>query len=54
MLRAAGMGISTDEVAAQLALSPATVRNYLPNSISKVGRRNRIDAIRIARDAGWL
>jgi two-component system, NarL family, response regulator DesR len=31
-----------------------TVRNYLSLSISKTGARNRIDAIRIARDAGWL
>lgn len=54
VLRAASTGISTDEVGAQLALSPATVRNYLSNAISKVGGRNRIDAIRIARNAGWL
>jgi two-component system response regulator DesR len=54
VLRAAETGIPTDQIADQLALSPATVRNYLSNAISKVGGRNRIDAIRIARDAGWL
>ena len=54
VLRAAGHGIPTDQIAARLSLSPATVRNYLSNAISKVGGRNRIDAIRIARDAGWL
>jgi two-component system, NarL family, response regulator DesR len=54
VLRAAEDGIPTDEIAARLSLSPATVRNYLSNSISKVGARNRIDAIRIARNAGWL
>lgn len=54
VLRAAGSGVSTDEMGAALALSPATVRNYLSNAIAKVGARNRIDAIRIARDAGWL
>jgi two-component system, NarL family, response regulator DesR len=54
VLRAASSGISTDQIAARLSLSPATVRNYLSNAISKVGGRNRIDAIRIARDAGWL
>jgi len=53
-LRAAQSGLSTQEVAVKLALSPATVRNYLSNAISKAGARNRIDAIRIARDAGWL
>jgi two-component system, NarL family, response regulator DesR len=54
VLRAASSGIPTDQIATQLSLSPATVRNYLSNAISKVGGRNRIDAIRIARNAGWL
>jgi two-component system response regulator DesR len=54
VLRAASSGISTDQIATRLSLSSATVRNYLSNAISKVGARNRIDAIRIARDAGWL
>jgi two-component system response regulator DesR len=54
VLRAADSGVSTEEMAAALALSPATVRNYLSNAITKVGARNRIDAIRIARDAGWF
>jgi two-component system response regulator DesR len=54
VLRAADRGVSTEEMAAALALSPATVRNYLSNAITKVGARNRIDAIRIARDAGWF
>jgi two-component system, NarL family, response regulator DesR len=54
VLRAAETGLPTDQIADRLALSPATVRNYLSNAISKVGGRNRIDAIRIARNAGWL
>jgi two-component system response regulator DesR len=54
VLRAAEEGISTDEIARSLSLSSTTVRNYLSNAISKMGGRNRIDAIRIARDAGWL
>jgi two-component system, NarL family, response regulator DesR len=54
VLRAASSGIPTDQIATELSLSPATVRNYPSNAISKVGGRNRIDAIRIARDAGWL
>jgi two-component system, NarL family, response regulator DesR len=54
VLRAAESGIPTEQIADRLSLSPATVRNYLSNAISKVGGRNRIDAIRIARDAGWL
>ena len=54
VLRAAESGLPTDQIAAHLSLSPTTVRNYLSNAISKIDGRNRIDAIRIARDAGWL
>ena len=54
VLRAVESGNSTEQVAKELALSPTTVRNYMSNAISKVGGRNRIDAIRIARNAGWL
>jgi two-component system, NarL family, response regulator DesR len=54
VLRAADSGLSTEEIARRLSLSPATVRNYLSNAIGKVGGRNRIDAIRIAQAAGWL
>jgi two-component system response regulator DesR len=54
VLRAAENGLTTEQIATRLSLSPATVRNYLSNAISKVGGRNRMDAIRIARNAGWL
>ena len=54
VLHQAETGIATEEIAVRLSLSPATVRNYLSNAITKVGGRSRIDAIRIARDAGWL
>lgn len=54
VLREAGNGLTTTEIGQRLHLTPATVRNYLSNAISKVGGRNRIDAVRIARAAGWL
>jgi len=54
VLRAAISGGSTEEIGDLLNLSAATVRNYLSNAIGKLGARNRLDAIRIARDAGWL
>jgi two-component system response regulator DesR len=30
------------------------VRNYLTAIVTKLGARNRLDAIRIAREDGWL
>jgi two-component system response regulator DesR len=54
VLRVAADGAATEDIAATLFLSPATVRNYLSNAMTKLGARNRIDAIRIAREAGWL
>ncbi|MEP6730171.1 MAG: response regulator transcription factor [bacterium] len=54
VLRAAHSGLSTAEIGDRLNLSPATVRNYLSNAIGKLGAQNRLDAIRIAEDAGWL
>jgi two-component system response regulator DesR len=54
VLRATEDGMTTADIAARLSLSPATVRNYLSNAITKTNARNRIDALRIARAAGWL
>ena len=54
VLRAAESGLSTEAIGANLHLSAATVRNYLSNAIGKLGARNRLEAIRMAKDAGWL
>jgi two-component system, NarL family, response regulator DesR len=54
ILQQAGEGRSTAEIAAELHLSEGTVRNYLSESIAKLGAVNRIDAARIARTRGWL
>jgi len=53
-LRAAAQGSSTAEIASVLCLSEGTVRNYLSRAIAKTGARNRVDAIRIAGESGWL
>jgi two-component system, NarL family, response regulator DesR len=47
-------GASAAEIATDLYLSYGTVRNYLASAVSKLGARNRVDAARIAREAGWL
>lgn len=47
-------GSDVSDVAAKLYLAPGTVRNYLSSIMSKIGARNRVDAVRIARDRGWL
>lgn len=54
VLRLAGEGLSAGEIAAQLNLSQGTVRNYLSESIGKLGVGNRIEAYRLARQKGWL
>jgi two-component system response regulator DesR len=54
VLRMAGDGRATGDIAAELNLSEGTVRNYLSEAISKLGGNNRIEAARIARTRGWL
>src|SRR3954454_1900303 len=54
VLRLTASGAEPTEVAARLGLSHGTVRNYLATAVSKLGARNRVDAIRIASEAGWL
>ncbi|MFI6295614.1 DNA-binding response regulator [Nonomuraea sp. NPDC050790] len=54
VLREAAKGVSAEETAGRLHLSAGTVRNYLTSAITKTGARNKIDAVRIAEDAGWL
>ena len=49
---AAGAGLLA--IAAELFLSYGTVRNYMASAVTKLGGRNRVDAVRIAKDADWL
>jgi two-component system, NarL family, response regulator DesR len=53
-LKAAAQGSTTAEIAASLFLTAGTVRNYLSRAIAKTGARNRVGAIRIAEESGWL
>ena len=54
VLRRAGEGETSADIAAALHLSEGTVRNYLSEAISKLGAGNRVEAARIAREKGWL
>ena len=54
VLRLAGEGLSSPEIAATLSLTEGTVRNYLSDAISKLGARNRVDAANMAKAKGWL
>ena len=54
VLRLAGEGQSSADIATQLNLSHGTVRNYLSEAIGKLNAGNRIEAYRLARQKGWL
>jgi two-component system response regulator DesR len=54
VLKMALDGAPAKEIAQRLYLSSGTVRNYLSRILAKTGARTRIEAIRIARDAGWI
>ncbi len=54
VLSAALTGASVKQIAAQLHLSPGTVRNHLSSAIGKTHTSNRTEAARVAQQSGWL
>lgn len=54
VLRLAARGADAAEIAGCLYLTKGTVRNYLTAIVTKLNARNRVDAIRIAEEAGWI
>ncbi|MFD1934866.1 DNA-binding response regulator [Nonomuraea mangrovi] len=54
VLRMAAEGAGADEIGAHLHLSARTVRNYLSAIATKLDARNRVDAVRIAQESGWI
>ncbi|WP_067499882.1 response regulator transcription factor [Actinoplanes sp. TFC3] len=54
VLQAASDGGTVADVARELHLSEGTVRNHLSSAIGKTGARTRAEAVRLARESGWL
>ncbi|MGW2643682.1 response regulator [Streptomyces sp. NPDC001393] len=54
VLKASVDGATVADIACKLHLSESTVRNYLSSAIGKTGTRNRAEAVREARQQGWL
>ncbi|MFI5979141.1 response regulator [Streptomyces sp. NPDC051452] len=54
VLKASVDGATVADIAGRLHLSESTVRNYLSAAIGKTGTRNRAEAVREARQQGWL
>jgi two-component system response regulator DesR len=54
VLNASADGATVADVAGRLHLSESTVRNYLSSAIGKTSTRNRMEAVRAARQQGWL
>ena len=47
-------GATVADIATRLFLSEGTVRNYLSGAIAKCQVRNRVEAVRLADQRGWL
>ncbi|WP_156250161.1 response regulator transcription factor [Pseudactinotalea terrae] len=54
VLELAADGAPVEEIASRAHLSPGTVRNYLSAASAKLGVANRHEAVRVARERGWL
>jgi two-component system response regulator DesR len=54
VLVAARDGATVADISTKLFLTEGTVRNYLSAAIAKTGVRNRVEAVRVADERGWL
>lgn len=54
VLKLLAEGASNAEIAGALCLSVGTVRNYVGRILKRLQARSRVDAVRMAHDAGWL
>jgi two-component system response regulator DesR len=54
VLRHAAEGMPTADIARRMFLSEGTVRNYMSDILQKIGAKNRMEAVRIASEKGWI
>lgn len=54
VLRLVEGGATVAEIAKRVQLSSGTVRNYLASVVNKLGASNRLEALHIAYDNGWI
>ncbi|MBS4206542.1 response regulator transcription factor [Bacillus sp. FJAT-50079] len=54
ILRLAAAGKTSKEISKERFLSAGTVRNYMSEIIQKLDCKNKIEAITVARDKGWI
>jgi DNA-binding NarL/FixJ family response regulator len=52
VLAGVGRGLSNDEIAAEIHISPATVRTYVSRMLTKLGARDRAQLVVIAYETG--
>lgn len=54
VLELIALGKTSKEIASQLFLSDGTVRNYTTSIFNKINANNRVEAINIAQENGWI
>ncbi|GAS85409.1 DNA-binding response regulator [Paenibacillus amylolyticus] len=54
VLKLAATGMNANHIATSLHLSYGTVRNYLSEAFAKLDAKNRMEAVSIAEEKGWL
>ncbi|WP_053361026.1 response regulator transcription factor [Bacillus sp. FJAT-27251] len=54
VLKLASEGCTSKEISARLYLSAGTVRNYMSEILNKLDVKNRVEAVTVAKERGWI